>query len=592
MWHECGQQCANLHGAFLQKILSIVRTARTPANLKVSQSPGLGQEIDFDLLNEVVTTPSMHSSNDWRDPLELFTVLDLSPAVRSSATLFFDSPRGPQPVPVDLGGIILEHWSVRFEPRPPEEPIPPSAQHMELHARMLIRTIYSLTRLLPVSLRALTANSTVTTLSSSSSPPPSQLSISLQGPSDLLRSPQATRRGLDESIAGESEGGAYEAASLVQLAPLLTPHGSFHLTIRYRRNCSFVWRKGVWDTAIPGATITKDAGRGGVKPRAMTVRTGSSVPPTAVLSKMAEIGAVMMPSKEDDPGSFENVELEPVVPLRVTNSASGDSGHDPSSESQSQGQSQAASSPSTASPGSNSTSRATRSKSLHNVTSPLAVNPMTDGGQRRASSPAVATGTTTMNMITNSSHSRSGSSLAEDSQLAQFIREMDRRPTLTLVPAAPPLDLPSPDALREAYEQTRTWLRAQIRNHETRSKLMFSPLMERHELPSDDNSSNNNHSNGHGDRRANDDIDTGTGTDDHADADDSSSNNNDAGRQALGHNRGNHRTCRQNDRKAESSGTLDNGDDPGERRESGDNLMVQSRAGEEEPFIFDFAESK
>lgn len=112
-------------------------------------------------------------------------------------------------------GIVLEQWSLNFEP----DILSIKMEEFVKDTSILVRSLFTLTRLLPAH----------------------KLKSLLKQRDEYIyitvtRQVKGGSLSLDESIMGV---GAYEPSSQLKLANLQTPHGSIILQVRYRRQCNF-----------------------------------------------------------------------------------------------------------------------------------------------------------------------------------------------------------------------------------------------------------------------------------------------------------------------------------------------------------------
>lgn len=444
-WHECDAQCALLHSALFSKIASIVRQSRTTVLPK-----SIRTDICFNIetVGESSPPPLPNPAREgWGlCVLELQVLLDTrrvnedrtgaSNADRR-AKLLVESPRLGTLVEVEKdvyqrssqsAGILIETWRVEFEPSEvgPRRAAVTLAEFTK-QVTMAVRAIYSLTRLLPAhklskSLRkprqaALSGSQTVPIISETSA---LHLYVLDCHSSSGEEGPAMVR--LDESILQE---GAFEPISHVRLAPLQSPHGKIRIDVLYRRHCRFELEHvltSVCKTASRHSSFENVELEAGLS-SSMLAKTPANV---AANEQELRFGI----SLGEKPAIFSAIAAA-TVPATISSSSP--------------------------------LSATTRSKSLHNVNLPLGESIKPASFSRRTSSPTIP------------SHRRTGSSIVEDSLLTKFMNSCENRPPLQKIPM---VDLPAPSALRARYESVQSWLKEEIRIVDSRSRLVFSPLLE------------------------------------------------------------------------------------------------------------------
>lgn len=237
-WHDCDSRCSRLHAAFFAKFVALVTEARTPPR---KLPLPLHRDESFNLPTLARDIGSGGEGELWMRPLELNVVLEAKSGGSSHGqnhdhghdynqdrdhdyVLFLETSRGGnesmQRVPTDVGrqGVVLETWRIHFDNTGSfiDTSGTTTLDEFIANAVMILRSLYSLARTLPA-FRLLTR---------------AGMSVG------IVRGGVGKMIGLDQSILGE--GGAFEPTSQVRLVPVKTPHGFFHVDIRYRRNCSFV----------------------------------------------------------------------------------------------------------------------------------------------------------------------------------------------------------------------------------------------------------------------------------------------------------------------------------------------------------------
>ncbi|PJF19756.1 hypothetical protein PSACC_00385 [Paramicrosporidium saccamoebae] len=270
--------------------------------------------------------------------------------LESPEGMLVESPSSGTMVEIAARSVLLESWSLGMESG--EETV--SLAEFSRDAMQLVRTVYSLTRLLPAH-RLHSATRPVPL----AKPTPGLSMCVLENGTGL----DGKCVGLEESILGE---GTFESTARVTLPSLRSPHGRITINVTYRKHCRF-----------------------------------EMAPPTSTTSVR--------------PGSFENVDLTPVLGKTPTNMVSDENAFRFGT-----------------SLGSSKTSL--RSKSMQKLNSPLGT-------------------------------------VQEDSDLTKFIASCE---DYKLEPI--PITLPSMTELRERLEKVQLWMKEELRVN--KSRLAFSPVLE------------------------------------------------------------------------------------------------------------------
>lgn len=381
MWHDCDEHCQLLHSALLAKTKGILRQARTfPRLTKVRLDSWL---------NLHTFGPASSGGEKKSGSMELFVVLEWDDMILLKSM----SRDGLRSIPTGVRSIVLEQWKLTHEDEAEKnDHRSPSMVEFEKNAIILMRSIYSLARLLP-------AFNLLSTFEGSELCDKS-VYIKTVSSADITKRPFVIR--LEESIHGE---GTFESTSFVSLAPIVSPHGKFTFSVRYRRQCEF------------------------------------KVSRSPILYAQATMGSGEIAM---GPSSFENVELEVASSLLLKTIAT----------------------PRHSSLGSRSKSSQTI------VASPLAMGmgPPLPNCNR----PELTTG-----LLTSRQGRRTGSTLVEDSKVVAFIQHLDRR--ITISEESIKFELPIREELQRRAEEGLAWLRSQLHGADSKSKLVFSPLVEEQE---------------------------------------------------------------------------------------------------------------
>ena len=251
-WHDCDSRCARLHSALVAKFTSVIMEARS-----VSGRTAPCKDETFHLPTATFPPSVADGPDGWRQPLELTIILDGRP--EAGPVMFLETSRdngSMQRVPTEVTkqGVVLETWRIHFDNTGSfvETPGTTTLDEFVVNAIMVLRSIYSLTRTLPA-FRLLGR-------------PGLPMGVTRGGVNRML--------GLDQSILGE--GGAFEPTSQIRLVPLKSPHGVFHVDIRYRRNCSFVLSEAPVSKTINRGTSFESVNLGVPLEQGAPIKTPSS----------------------------------------------------------------------------------------------------------------------------------------------------------------------------------------------------------------------------------------------------------------------------------------------------------------------------